>query len=158
MSVRPRAEQPARQGCASRLASALAARVSDALARRRARRAHRRLVEEAAAEGLTARRNTVSRTDGQPIGNVQLIAGDTAEITSIVVARPTPRERFFRTRLVSLRNAGTCVGTIAVDLRRQQWRARPPINAHSVQAGSEVAPVDSEIERALLYALKHVRM
>ena len=93
MSVRPRAEQPARQGCVARLASAIATRFSDALARRRANRAHRRLIEEAAAEGLTARRNTVSRTDGQPIGNVQLIAGDTAEVTSIVVARPTPRER-----------------------------------------------------------------
>ena len=157
MSVRPRQDDPPRQGCVARLASALAARVSDVLARRRANRAHRRLVEEAAAEGLTAKRNTVTRTDGQPIGNVQLIAGDTAEITSIVVARPTPRERFFRTRLVSLRNAGTYVGTIAVDLRRQQWRARPPINAHSVQSGSEVPPIDSEVERALLYALKYAR-
>ena len=160
MSSRPRPQtngEPPRQGCASRLASAIAARLADAVARRRANRAHRRLIEEAAAEGLTARRNTVSRTDGQPIGNVQLIAGDTAEVTSIVVARPTPRERLYRTRLVSLRNNGTYVGTIAVDLRRQQWRARPPINAHSVQAGSEVAPIDSEIERALSYALKYAR-
>ena len=74
------------------------------------------------------------------------------------VARRTPRERLYRTRLVSLRNNGTYVGTIAVDLRRQQWRARPPINAHSVQAGSEVAPIDSEIERALSYALKYARV
>ena len=156
MSVRPGVQggEPT-PGCCSRLSSALSTRLADAVARRRANRAHRRLIEEAAAEGLTARRNTISRTDGQPIGSVQMIAGDTAEITSIVVARPTPRERLYRTRLVSLRNAGTYVGTIAVDLRRKQWRARPPINAHSIQSGSEVAPIDSEIERALSYALKY---
>ena len=153
MSVRPQPNGAPRVGCCSRLAS----RISDARARARARKAHRRLAEEAASEGLTAKLSTVTRTDGKPIGGVQMIAGEMVEITAIQVARPTPRERLFGTRLVSLRKEGTYVGTIAVDIRRNRWTARPPIDAHSITSGGAGAPYDSEIERGIRYALKCAR-
>lgn len=153
MSIRPQPTGEPRRGCLSRLAT----NFFDACARRRARHAHRRLQEQAAGEGLTSKRSMVTRTDGNVIGTVQLIAGELADISAIQAVRPTPRERLFGKRLVVLKREGVYVGTIEIDVRRNKWRARPPIDAHSITSGGAAAPYDSEVERAARYALKHAR-
>ena len=135
----------------------IATGISDARARARARRAHRRLADEAAADGLTAKMSTVRRTDGRVIGSVQMIAGDMAEVGAVQVIRPSSRERLFGKRLVTLRREGTYIGTIEVDVRRDRWNARPPIDTYSITSGGAGAPYDSEVERAVRYALKYAR-
>ena len=160
MSVRPRAptaEEELKQGCCSRGCERLCEAVIAAVKRRKTRRAHRRLAEEAATDGLTAKRNVVTRTDGKPIGSVQMIAGDMTEISSIHVARPTPREWWAGKRLLSLRKEGVYVGTIEANVRRNQWHARPPIDTYSITSGGAGAPFDSELERGMRYALRYAR-
>lgn len=157
MSIRPAAQPEPRPGCCSRGAEFLCEKLIAAVKRVRTRRAHRRLAEEAAGEGLTSKRNTVTRTDGKVIGTVQLIAGELAEISALQAVRPTPRERLFGKRLVVLKREGVYIGTIDIDIRRNTGRARPPIDAHSITSGGAAAPYDSEVERAVLYALKYAR-
>ena len=99
MSVRPRApaeEEELKQGCCSRGCERLCEAVIAAVKRRRKRRERKRLREELDSENLVVKRNVVTSTiENAPLGQVTLASGELVDITSVLLFRPTLRERLF---------------------------------------------------------------
>ena len=154
MSIRPQPNGEPRVGCCSRLAT----RFSDALARRRARRAHRRLQEQEAGEGLVVKGAVVTRLDGERIGTAQLLDGSQVDVTAAQLARPNGRERLRGRRQVTLRQSGKFVGVLEISLRSGKWVGRGGLDSYNVTSSGQGNPWCDEVSRSVAFLLKHARI
>ena len=152
MSVRPEADGSPRRGCCSRLAEWLCEKGITAVKRVRKRRERKRLREELDAENLIVKRNVVSTVDGTPIGKVTLRSGEVVDVTSILVFRPTFRERFRSIRIVSLRNGASLVGNIQIV--RGTFFPRPPLEVCASTSSGPKHCFDENVERAIRFVVK----
>ena len=155
MSVRPQPDGTPRVGCCSRIVTRIATGISDARARAQARRAHRRLQEQAAGEGLVVKGSSITRVDGERLGTAQLLDGQQVDVTSAQLARPNGRERLFGRRLVTLRRVGNFVGVLEINVRTGTWVGRGGLDTYSITNLGAGAPFDDEVRRAVAFLLKH---
>ena len=153
MSIRPQPNGEPRIGCCSRLAT----RFSDALARRRARQAHRRLQEQAAGEGLVVKGAVVTRIDGERLGTAQLLDGTQVDVTAAQLARPNGRERLQGRRQVTLRQNGKFVGALEISLRSGKWVGRGGLDSYNVTSSGQGSPWCDETTRAVRFLLKNAQ-
>ena len=147
MSVRPSAGEPPRQGCCSRLAQVACEKGIAAVKRARKRRERRRLREELDGENLVVKRNVVSTLDGGPLGQVTLQSGESVSVTSILMFRPTVRERLRATRIFSLRNGTALVGNVQVI--RGTYFPRPPLDVSAATSSGVSHCFDEGVERGI---------
>ena len=157
MSVRPQPDGTPRVGCCSRLVMRIATGISDARARAQARRAHRRLQEQAAGEGLVVKGSSITRVDGERLGTAQLLDGQQVDVTSAQLARPNGREILRGRRQVTLRQAGKFVGVLEIDLWSGRWVGRGGLDTYSVTSSGAGAPWCDEVTRAVRFLLKNAR-
>ena len=154
MSVRPQPNGAPRVGCCGRLAS----RISDARARARARKAHRRLEELAAGEGLVVKGSTVTRADGERLGTAQLLDGQTVDVSAAQLARPNGREILKRRRQVTLRQSGKFVGVLEIHLWSGRWVGRGGLDTYSItSSGAGGAPWCDEVTRGVRFLLRNAK-
>ena len=152
MSVRPRAGEPARRGCCSRLAQVACERGIAAVKGARKRRERRRLREELDGENLVVKRNVVSTLDGGALGQVSIQSGEVIEVTSVLMFRPTIRERLRATRIFSLRNGTALVGN--VQLIRGTYFPRPPLDVSASTSSGTSYCFDEGVERGIRFLVK----
>lgn len=152
MSVRPSAGEPPRQGCCSRLAQVACETGIAAVKRARKRRERRRLQDELDGENLVIKRNVVSTLDGGPLGQVTLQSGEVVQVTSILMFRPTVRERLRATRIFSLRNGTALVGNVQVI--RGTYFPRPPLDVCAATSSGVSHCFDEGVERGIGFLAK----
>ena len=157
MSVRPRAvdevKEP-RAGCCSRALECLCEAGAAAVKRVRKRRERKRLREELEQDNLVVRKNVVSTIDGTPLGNVKLRSGEERSVGSILLFRPTFRERCRSVRIVSLRSVGqaTLIGNI--ECIRGTFFPRPPLDVSASTSSGVSHCFDQGVERAIRFVVK----
>ena len=157
MSVRPRAtatDDEVKQGCCSRGCERLCEAVIAAVKRRRKRRERKRLREELDSENLVVKRNVVTSTiENAPLGQVTLASGELVDVTSVLLFRPTLRERLFGRAFVSLRRGNGLVGNIEIQ-RGGVWLPKPPLDVTGTTSSGKSPCYDQSIERSIRFLRK----
>ena len=157
MSVRPRApatDDEIKQGCCSRCCERLCEVVIAAVKRRRKRRERKRLREELEQDNLVVRKNVVSTLDGAPIGKVKLRSGQEMDVGSILLFRPTFRERFRSIRIVSLRSVGQASLIGNIECIRGAYLPRPPLDVAAATSSGISHCFDQRVEAAIKVVVK----
>ena len=156
MSVRPRvptADDELKQGCCFRGCERLCEVVIAAVKRQRKRREQKRLREELEQDNLVVRKNVVSTLDGAPIGRV-LRSGQEIDVGSILLFRPTFRERFRSIRIVSLRSMGQASLIGNIECIRGTYLPRPPLDVAAVTSSGVSHCFDQRVEAAIKVVVK----
>ena len=155
MSVRPSSQgETARPGCCSRVAESLCEAVIATIKRVRKRRERTRLREELDAENLVVRKNVVSTLDGAPIGKVKLRSGEEVSVGSMLLFRPTFRERCRSIRIVSLRSVGQASLIGNIECIRGTFFPRPPLGVSASTSSGVSHCFDQGVERAIRFVVK----